>query len=55
MKDITTFDTKAELLKNFYSNKQIKDLHHYIGTTLQSVILTGKSTFIEYLENFKKR
>ena len=60
MKDITTFDTKAELPKNFYLNKQIKDLHHYIGTTLQSVILTGKagtgkSTFVEYLRNFTNK
>jgi ATP-dependent DNA helicase PIF1 len=60
MEDITTFDTKAELPKNFYLNKQIKDLHHYIGTTLQSVILTGKagtgkSTFVEYLRNFTNK
>lgn len=60
MEDITTFDTKAELPKNFYLNKQIKDLHHYIETTTHSVILTGKagtgkSTFVEYLRNFTNK
>lgn len=60
MKDVTAFDTKAELPKNFYLNKQIKDLYHHIQTTTQSIILTGKagtgkSTFIEYLRNYTNK
>ena len=60
MKEVTTFDTKAELPKNFYLNKEIKDLYNHIETTTQSLILTGKagtgkSTFIEYLRNYSNK
>ena len=57
MSNITAFDAKADLPKNFYLNQQIKDLFKLVETSSQSIILTGKagtgkSTFIEYLRNY---